>query len=228
MSDVKMQKQIDEINQKLDLVLEHVNEQRLKTNSVEDLISDVSIVAKDVYDTAVEELTDQQVVLNMDEVKQLGIRFMKNINNFSMALDTFESISDLTKDLKPIANEAIIDSINKLNEFEEKGYITFMKESTGIVRNIMDHFSQDDVKDLSENVVSIMETIRSMSQPEMLKTINNALTVYKHIDLDNIPEMSIWKIMREINTPEMKKGMGFIISFLKNISSVDNKNITKN
>jgi len=223
-----MQKQIDEINQKLDLVLEHVNEQRLKTNSVEDLISDVSIVAKDVYDTAVEELTDQQVVLNMDEVKQLGIRFMKNINNFSMALDTFESISDLTKDLKPIANEAIIDSINKLNEFEEKGYITFMKESTGIVRNIMDHFSQDDVKDLSENVVSIMETIRSMSQPEMLKTINNALTVYKHIDLDNIPEMSIWKIMREINTPEMKKGMGFIISFLKNISSVDNKNITKN
>ncbi len=223
-----MQKQIDEINQKLDLVLEHVNEQRLKTNSVEDLISDVSIVAKDVYDTAVEELTDQQVVLNMDEVKQLGIRFMKNINNFSMALDTFESISDLTKDLKPIANEAIIDSINKLNEFEEKGYITFMKESTGIVRNIMDHFSQDDVKDLSENVVSIMETIRSMSQPEMLKTINNALTVYKHIDLDNIQEMSIWKIMREINTPEMKKGMGFIISFLKNISSVDNKNITKN
>jgi len=225
MSDIKMQKQIDEMNQKLDLVLEHVNEQRLKSNSVEDLISDVSIVARDVYDTTVEELTNQQLVLDLEDVKRLGIKLMKNIKNFNMIMDMFESFSDLTKDLAPIANEVMIDSINKLNEFENKGYIDFIKESTKIVQTIMDNFTKEDIKNLSENVVTILETVKNISQPEVLKTVDNALTVYKNIDFENIPEMSMWKIVREINTPEMKKGMGFIITFLKNISSIEsNKN----
>lgn len=222
MSEVNIQEQINEINQKLDLVLDHVNMQRLKSQSVEDLISDVSIVAKDVYDSAVEELTDQQVVLDLDELKLLGIKFLKNIKNFNMLLGMVESFSDLAKDLSPVVNEVIIDSINKLNEFEKKGYLDFIRETSKIPQNILDNFSSEDVKFLSENIVTILETVKSISQPEILKTVDNALMVYKNIDFENIPEMSIWKIIREINTPEMKKGMGFMITFLKNISSIEN------
>ena len=52
----------------------------------------------------------------------------------------------------------------------------------------------------------------------MLKTINNTLTVYKSIQINNIEEYSIFKALREMNSKEMKKGIGFMITFLKNIS----------
>ena len=228
MNEANIQQQINEINQKLDLVLNHVNEQRLKSQSVEDLVSDVSIVVKDVYDTAVEELTDQQVVIDPDELKLLGIKFLKNIKNFNMMFNMFESITDLAKDLNPIVNEVMIDSINKLSEFEKKGYLDFIKEASKIVQNIMDNFSTEDVRLLSDNIVTIMETVKCISQPEILKTVDNTINVYKNIDFENIPELSLWKAFKEIRSPEMKKGLGFIITFLKNIATNDVIKITNN
>ena len=41
--------QIAELNQKVDLLLEYMNEQRLKSVAVDDLIADASIIGKDIY-----------------------------------------------------------------------------------------------------------------------------------------------------------------------------------
>jgi uncharacterized protein YjgD (DUF1641 family) len=42
------------------------------------------------------------------------------------------------------------------------------------------------------------------------------------MDFDNIPEYSVWKVMKELRSPEMKKGIGFLITFLKNLSTEKN------
>ena len=41
MEEKALQIQITELNQKVDLLLEYVNQQRLKTNQLEDLMSDI-------------------------------------------------------------------------------------------------------------------------------------------------------------------------------------------
>jgi uncharacterized protein YjgD (DUF1641 family) len=56
-----------------------------------------------------------------------------------------------------------------------------------------------------------------MTQPDVLEAMNNAVKVYKSIDTENIQEYSIWKAMKELRSPEMKKGLGFMITFLKNL-----------
>jgi uncharacterized protein YjgD (DUF1641 family) len=56
----------------------------------------------------------------------------------------------------------------------------------------------------------------------MLKAINNAVNVYKNLDVDNIEEYSLWKAFRELRSPEMRKGIGFIMTFLKNVSKEKN------
>jgi len=64
--------------------------------------------------------------------------------------------------------------------------------------------------------------VKSITQPEMLKTINNSLTVYQSIQIRDIEEYSIFKALREMNSKEMRKGIGFMITFLKNISRETN------
>jgi uncharacterized protein YjgD (DUF1641 family) len=91
-----------------------------------------------------------------------------------------------------------------------------------IIENIVTHFSAEDVKLLADNVVTILETVKNMTQPEMLKAINNAVNVYKNLDVDNIEEYSLWKAFRELRSPEMRKGIGFIMTFLKNVSKEKN------
>ncbi len=221
MSNIKqadMQTQIDQINQKLDLVLHYVNEQRLKSERMDDLVSDLSIVGTDMWHTTVEELDNRGIDLDIEEVKLLLFRLVRNVGNFNQVMGMFENLADLLKDAGPIAREAGIDLIHKLHALEKKGYFEFFKETGRILDNIVSSYSVEDVRMLADNIVTILDTVKNLTQPEMLQAMNNAINIYKNLDPSDIQEYSLWKAFREMNTPEMKKGIGFMMAFLKSLA----------
>jgi uncharacterized protein YjgD (DUF1641 family) len=220
--DKNIQTQINELNDKVDLILEYVNKQRLKSNSIDDLVADVSIIGKDMYDSAVAELEDRSIEIDPEDIKMILLKLLRNIRNINGVLDTFESTADFAKDAAPIANEMIIDLIKKLHEFDQKGYFEFFAETGSIIDNIVTHFTREDIRALADNIVTIMETVKSLTQPEMLKSINNAVRIYGSLDMDSAPEYSIWKLLRELHKPEMKRALGFMVTFMKNLSQPDN------
>ena len=219
MSDQNIEQRIEALDHKVDLLLNYVNEQRLRTQSLDDLVADVSIVGKDIYDSAVTELDKQSVELDPSTITLLVVKLLKNIPNFSIVLETFESLTDLAKDAGPIANEVIIDLTKKLHELDQKGYLEFFKESFSIIDKIVTHFSKEDVHLLADNITTILETVKSLTQPEMMAAMNNAVQVFNSVEQDNIPSYSLFKLMREMNQPEMKKALGFVVVFLKNLSN---------
>ncbi|NOY38416.1 MAG: DUF1641 domain-containing protein [Chlorobi bacterium] len=228
MSDKIIQTQINEINNKLDLVIQYVNDQRLKGDMVEDLVQDLSIIGKDAFQSAVIELDRQGVELDPEEIKVLLVKMIKNANNFSQVLNTFESMLDLMKDLGPISHEIIIDLIYKLQAFEQKGYFEFLTTLTKVFDNIVVHYSKEEVELLADNVVTILDTVKNLTQPDMLQAINNAVNIYKDLDPTNVPEITLWKTIRILNSPEMRKGFGFVITFLRSLTSrqrINNHNV---
>ena len=125
---------IEKMEKKLDLVLEYVTEQRNKSEVVEDLISDLSLIGKEVYNTSVAGLERQSVEINPDQLSEIGINLLKNIGNFNRTL----------------------------------ALLTNMAEQ------------------------------------------------------EDIPRYSLWKVMREMNSPEMKTAMGFMMTFMKRFAKNDN------
>jgi len=210
--------QLTEINQKLDLLLENVNQQRLKSEMIEDLISDVSLIGKDAFESTVETLDHQGVELDGEALQILFFKLLKNANNFSMILNMFESAVDLMKDMGPIAKEVGFDVIEKFHDYDQRGYFEFFGEAFKILDNIVAHYSVEDVRMLADNIVTIMDTIKGLTQPDMMKAMNNAMNIYKNLDPTNVPEYSVWKVMRELNTPAVKRGFGFVITFMKNLN----------
>jgi uncharacterized protein YjgD (DUF1641 family) len=111
-----------------------------------------------------------------------------------------------------------VEAIHKLHELEQKGYIDFLREVARIFDNVVASYSPEDVRQLADNIVTILETVRNMTQPDMLNAMNNAVNIYKNMDSSEIKEYSLWKAFREMRSPEMKRGIGFMITFLKNLS----------
>ncbi|MEN8226393.1 MAG: DUF1641 domain-containing protein [Bacteroidota bacterium] len=219
-----IQTQIDTLNDKVDLILEHVNQQRLKSHAVDDLIADLSIVGKDMYDSAVTELDNRSIEVDPEDVKMIVLKLLRNVKNINGVLDTFESTTDFLKDASPIMNEMIIDVIKKLHDFDQKGYFDFISEAGNIIDKVVTHFSREDVRLLADNIVPMLETVKSLTQPEMLKSVNNAAKIFSRIEMDSAPEYSIWKLMREMNKPEMKRAIGFMVTFMKSMSKPENIN----
>ena len=222
MTEQKIQQQIDDINRKLDIILEEVFAQKQNRESMNDLMDDLSIVGKDVFKTSVKELDKAGIEIDGEVVVGTGIKLIRNIDNINQFLDTLESINDFIKDASPIARQVGLDAIQKMNELDQKGYIEFFRELSKVMENIITHFTPKDVKDLADNIVTILETVKGMTQPDMLSAMGNAVDIFKNLDTKDIPEYSLWKAMKEMNSPEMKKGLGFMITFLKKLAKEEN------
>jgi uncharacterized protein YjgD (DUF1641 family) len=181
MAEKDLQKQINEINEKLDEILVCATQQRLRSAMLDDLMADLSIVGKDAFRSTVTELEKQGIELNIDDLKYLTFKIIKNLDKFTNTLSAFESVYDLLQDLSPVAREVIIDFIKKLHELEQKGYFSFFAK--------------------------------------MIKVMDNVVITYHKMDHENIPEYSVWKVLKELRKPEMKKNIGFLMTFLKNLSA---------
>ena len=220
MAEENIQAQIDAINRKLDLILEEMHAQRESRQSLEDLTDDLSIIGKDIFKNTVIQLDKAGVEVDTEALTGIGLKLLRNINNINEFLEMLESINDFMKDAGPIVHQVGLDAIKKMHELEQKGYIDFFRELSKSLDNIVTHFSVEDVKALSDNVVFMLETVKSLTQPDMLKAINNALAIYKNLDMDQVEEYSLFKAMMEFRKPEMKRGIGFMITFLKKMSQM--------
>jgi uncharacterized protein YjgD (DUF1641 family) len=93
-----------------------------------------------------------------------------------------------------------------------------MKEMENVIDNVVTSFTVEDVRALSDNVVAILNTIKSLTQPDMLHAINNAVTVYKKLDIEIEENVSYFQLFKRMNTPEMRNGIAFGIKFLKSLA----------
>lgn len=221
MEEVRTQTQIDEINTKLDLILEEIELQKKHRREMEDLKEDLFRVGKDVYETAVTELEEVHDHIKTGDIVHLGKKLLRNVNNLNRAFDQLESTRDFLHDISPLVRESIIDTMNKMDEFDRKGYFEFIKELQKAGDNVVTSFTPNDVKLLGDNIVTILNTIKNLTQPDMLQAINNAVAVYKNIDVKVDEKVSLFSLMKEINSPEVKRGLAVGLKFLKNLASLE-------
>ena len=210
---------LDALDAKLDRVLEEVDELRRLRREVEELKDDLSRVAKDLLSTTVRELEDVAPFVQTGDFADLAKRILRNTNTLTDMLVQFEGARDFIKDATPLARALMNDSLGFLDDLDRKGYFDKGREMIRALDNVVAEFSVEDVGLLANNATTILHTIKNLTQPEMLEAVDNALEIYRKIDFNTIEEYSPFKAFREINKPEMRRGLGFMIVFLRNLSA---------
>jgi len=219
-----IQEQIDQINKKLDIILEEIELQKKHRREVEDLKDDLMRVGKDLYNTAVEELDQIHDHLSTKDILHFGKYMLRNVNTISKVVQQLESTKDFLNDAAPLIREYILDFMVKLDEFDRRGYFEFIKESKNVVDKVVTSFSTEDVKALGDNIVTILNTVKNLTQPDMLQALNNALAVYKKLNIEVDEKVSLISLIKEMNSPEVRKGLVFALRYLKNLAEQPQNN----
>jgi uncharacterized protein YjgD (DUF1641 family) len=226
MKNENVQDQIDSVNTKLDLILEEIEHQKRHRKEMEDLKDDLMRVGTGIYQTAITELEELHDHTSGDDLLFLGKKLLRNINNITQTFELLENAKGFLQDFNPVSRELIFDAMKKFDEFDRKGYFEFIKELEKVADKVVTSFSVEDVKALAENIVTILNTIKNLTQPDMLKALNNAVLVYNKLDINIEDDISYMKLIKELKTPEMKKGLAFGIKYLKSLS--EEKSINHN
>ena len=220
MPTIAVEDQLIQIQDSLSAIQEELSVLRRTRDEIQDLKEDLSLVAKDVLKDLLVEMESMSPYMDNGETVDLLKRVVRNMPSFYRLLMQLESIEDLITDATPVGKEVFNDSVALLHNFEQKGYFEYLREMGGILDNVTENFSPEDVRLLSENIVSILTTIKNLTQPDMLKAVNNAAVIFKHLDPAEVEEYSIWRVVKEVNSPEMRRAWGLFYTFLKNLSQL--------
>ena len=222
MSDKLIQEQIREINSKLDLILEEASIQRQNREAMNDLADDVAVIGKDAFKELVIHLDNAGIELDSEALTCLILKLIRNIRSFGMIMELIESFTDLAKDVTPIIKQIGLDGVQKFHELEQKGYFEVLHQIGITLDRILSRYTHNDIQKMADNLVPVVDTLVIISDPKLLGKINIAVTALREINPEDIKEYSIFQMMRQLNKPEVRKSMGFIMAFLQNISKTEN------
>jgi uncharacterized protein YjgD (DUF1641 family) len=224
---------LDEISRKLDLLAQNVAalgeqvqfltekayDDRRRQREFDEFKEDVTPVISDMYAITVEQLEEIQAYVQLEDVLALVKRLARNTRTFNEMLSQVESMYDLWKDVSPLSKEMVEELTTQLSVMEQKGYFGFVQQGAYVMDQIVTSFSEDDVRQLGDNVVLILNTVKALTQPEMMDLVNN-LTQGFH-EVEEHPEelpTSMFGLLREMRDPEVRRGLGITMAMLKKIS----------
>jgi uncharacterized protein YjgD (DUF1641 family) len=127
-------------------------------------------------------------------------------------------MDELKADLMLVGKDLYQTAVTELDELDRKGYFAFLKEFRHVGDTIVTSFTVEDVRNLGDNIATILTTVKRLTQPDVLHTINNAIAVYKNLDIPVEESVSSRQLFRELRSPEMRRAMMYAMTLLKNLA----------
>ncbi len=218
METTELQQEIKFIHEKLDFLTEQLKQQQQYQREMKELKDDLGLISKDIFNAAVVELEDVAPYFDTADIVHLMKRLLRNVRNLNKMMGYMESAQDLFADLQPLGKQVFDEIMETMNELDKKGYFEFFTEGAKILDTIVTSFSVEDVRHLRENITTIILTIKNLTQPEMLSSVDNALSFFSKMDIDIDHDISMMELFRKMREPEVKKGMAFMLEFVKSMA----------
>jgi len=130
-----------------------------------------------------------------------------------------ESLAELTEDLTPIARQGVGSLTRVLDEAEERGYVDFTRGSLGVVDRVVTSFSKEDVEALGDNIVLILETLKEMTQPEVMQMLRSTLIQASEIE-EPVEAPSLFSLLVRLRDPAARRGIYRLIFLLESLGTV--------
>jgi uncharacterized protein YjgD (DUF1641 family) len=168
----------------------------------------------------VEQLNEVEPYVQLEDMLHLLKRLARNTRNIEMLLDQVESLSDLGRDAMPILNDAVLMSVQQLDTLERRGYFRLLKEGQYVLDNIVDHFGPEDVRQLGDNAVTILTTVKQMTQPEIMGMMQNLAGGLRMAETQ--PEQvdtSFRSLLRQLRDPQTRRGLAITLSMLRAVGA---------
>ncbi len=219
MAEKELQEQLDELHQKMDMVLEYVSLQNQKREEIDDFVEDAGIVIKDVVRHTSGMLQNAQVELDHVDLPGLMIKVLQNLGTFHEMFEMMESAKDFMKDVTPILHQVGLDAVNKMNELDRKGYFEYISELGNFVDKWIQLFTREDLIRLQNNLENIAGIVRNLSDPALMKGLNNMTLALAEVKPDEkLDNKSLFGLFKQLNSPEVRQSLSYSLRLVQQIA----------
>jgi uncharacterized protein YjgD (DUF1641 family) len=220
-----MEEGMMELNRKIDLLTAQVqylteqahNAERARQDRAE-LLDDLGPIANDAMRLATEQFQEVEAYLNPADLIRLVKKLVRAAPYIEAVLDQLDGVKDLLDVVLPLSRDAFDKAEGVFDAADHKGYFKFARGGAQIMDNIVTSFTEDDVRQLGENVVLILRTVKEMTQPEIMTFLHNTVTsVEKEVEAP--VDISYRALLSQMRDPNVRRGLGLTLRMLRTVGA---------
>ncbi len=204
---------IDLLTTQVGYLTEQLEEQRKRQRELVELKQDMVPIVNHMIKLSIDELAEIGNDFQGEDLLYLLKRMLRNTNNLVLLLERLEGLMGMADETKLLGRQVFNQTVEALDEMEQKGYFAFARGMGYVTERIISEFEEEDVQALGDNIVTILTTVRNMTQPEVLGLANNMVGAMHEEPEEK--DLSTWQLLRELSDPKVRKGMARMLNLVK-------------
>jgi uncharacterized protein YjgD (DUF1641 family) len=217
-----LHKKIDTLTTQVAFLTKQAEIQQRRQQEFDELKQDMIPIANHMIKLTIDELAEIDPDFEIEDFFFLIKRLLRNVPLMLSMFDRFEALMGVTDEVELLGKQVFSTAVENLDQMEQDGYFAFAREGWGIVEQIVTEFSEEDVKALGENIVTILTTVRNMTQPEIMAMANNAIGAIQEVPPE-IETPSMLSLLRELSNAKTRRGMARMINLLQVLDEQPNQ-----
>lgn len=122
---------------------------------------------------------------------------------------------ELVREMTPVAREAMGAMAAKMQTWEERGWFAMGHEMVAMFDTLATTYGAEDVQEFSTHVVQIVDTVRNLTQPDVLDFANDATDVLHHAD--DVKPMGPMAAVKATTDADVRRGMAVALEILRHL-----------
>jgi uncharacterized protein YjgD (DUF1641 family) len=209
-----LHQKIDILTTQVTFLTKQAELQQRRQQEFDELKQDMIPIANHMIKLTIDELAEIDPEFEIEDLLFMLKRVLRNVPLLLTMFDRFEALMGITDEVELLGKQVFSTAVENLDQMERDGYFAFAREGWGILERIVAEFSEEDVKALGDNVVTILTTVRNMTQPEIMTMANNAIGVIQEVPPETETPSAI-SLLRELSNPKTRRGMARMINLLQ-------------
>ncbi|MCJ7511401.1 MAG: DUF1641 domain-containing protein [Anaerolineales bacterium] len=201
------------LHAKLDHLTNLLEGQRRRQQEMDELKRDLIPIANQMVQLTIDQLAEIDSEFQLEDLLYLLKRLLRNTRKLVMALDRLDAVMGLADEATLIGPQVFDQAVETLDQLERKGYFRLARQGGRIVDQIVTEFSEDDVRLLGDNIVLILNTIKDLTQPEILRFVRSTLLIAEQ-EIDKPVDVSYGGLLRQMRDPAVRRGLALTMRVL--------------
>jgi uncharacterized protein YjgD (DUF1641 family) len=219
LSDHDLARRLEELDAKLDHLTSLLERDAASKAMMGDLLSDSGPIIRSAYERMAITLHERDI--DVAELADLAMRLAEAAPDLNRGLQTFQALTTLIDDVGGLSGEAFKMLADGLDKLDRRGYFTWIKGGADVIDRIITEFDEDDIAALGDNVVLIFETVKEMTQPDVMRMLQRSARMVRE-DAELEPQkLSLFRLFREMRDPDVKLGIHRMLTMLRGMAMAE-------
>jgi uncharacterized protein YjgD (DUF1641 family) len=214
---VDTERRLDRISDQVAAIADELRCEREQRERWTELVHDLTPVTSEAFAAASQELDDLSDVVTTENLVRFGRTLACALPAIEALLAQLESLNSLGNELVPLASPAMASLTTTLQELDDKGYFAFARGGADIIDRVVTSFSEDDVTALGDNVVLILNTVKEMTQPEIMTLLQRTAVSVQEVEDEHAQPPSMFALLKQMRDPQTRRGLGRVMTMLRSI-----------